>query len=417
MSSRTPTAGAGAVPGRGSLERRAPAWSALAEHSRRRGPRTARVVLDGERLVAHSWAESAQEVEQAAAGLVRSGLRVDQVVVSLVAPGHHVGDIDLALHAAGAVVVHVDPHASSEHLARELGGVDVRLVVVDAVESLDRLGSLPLPGAELFALDSGRGWARLLELGSERLKMDPDAVARAGRTVRSVATEPRLLAAGRGLGRVPAHVLFGAHGLTEEDVVLVASAAADLSRHAARAEHLRSGAALCELPDGADVLAALEQLQPTVLVLDQAATAEIARHADAHGQRQRRGLLRRSPAGDARPPGALRVRLVATPTTADDELAWMRRAGIDVVAPPELPLLVPDLPVPPPVIIGDARDLPRRSRGAPGKDFVWAVDRGAVHATPPGPDDTAFVLPSLPLFGGESYLDRLLLARAEDLTS
>ncbi|WP_299923153.1 hypothetical protein [uncultured Nocardioides sp.] len=62
-----------------------------------------------------------------------------------------------------------------------------------------------------------------------------------------------------------------------------------------------------------------------------------------------------------------------------------------------------DLPEPPPVVLGDAALLPRRSRRAPGDHFGLRLE--------PEVDASAF-LPSLPLMSGESFLDQLLLSRA-----
>lgn len=68
-----------------------------------------------------------------------------------------------------------------------------------------------------------------------------------------------------------------------------------------------------------------------------------------------------------------------------------------------------DLPVPPLVVMGNAADLPRRSRNDPGRDFQLETDRDPQFDEP---EESAFVLPSLPLFGGESFLDKLLRSQA-----
>jgi len=79
------------------------------------------------------------------------------------------------------------------------------------------------------------------------------------------------------------------------------------------------------------------------------------------------------------------------------------------------PVLLPaDLPVPPPVVLGDAADLPRRARREPAREFQLETERETAQ---PEPDESAFVLPSLSLIGGESFLDKLLLAKAREAAS
>ena len=75
-----------------------------------------------------------------------------------------------------------------------------------------------------------------------------------------------------------------------------------------------------------------------------------------------------------------------------------------------LPQPALDLPVPPPVVMGDPSTLPRRARRDPGRDFQFETERAPQFDESEG---SAFVLPSLPLFGGESFLYKLLLARAD----
>ena len=112
------------------------------------------------------------------------------------------------------------------------------------------------------------------------------------------------------------------------------------------------------------------------------------------------------------PPGwADRVRLVAGSGFGERGRAVLAAAGIEVLELAAVALADPDLPVPPPVVMGRVADLPRRSREEPGEEFRLVVDRPQA---PAGDDESAFELPSLPLFGGESFLDKLLLARARE---
>src|SRR5690349_2604926 len=154
-----PVARAQALPGRAAPPVRATAWQAISRHARERADDVAYVLPTPTGPVPCTWAEVARGVEQAAAGLVRSGLRVDQVVVSLLPSDHAHPELELALRTVGAVVVHVGPDAGADDLARALAGVDVRLVVAEDADDVARLDGVPLPRAELFTLDGGRGWA------------------------------------------------------------------------------------------------------------------------------------------------------------------------------------------------------------------------------------------------------------------
>ncbi|MBS2939632.1 AMP-binding protein [Nocardioides sp. J2M5] len=408
-----PVSRAAALPGGDrSSAAQSPRWTVLSDHALLRGDRAAHLLVRDDEVVIRPWSETARAVELAAAGLVRSGLRVDQVVVSLVPPGHACPELDLALRAIGAVVVHVDPHAGPDDLLRELSGVDVRLVVVEEPRDLQRLPDLSFPSAELFALDGGRGWDRLLELGAQRLTMDPDAVTRVDRAVDPEGAVPRLLGRGRPTGRVPAETTLPEGVVAPDDVVLLACGPADPLSHLVRDAHLAGGAALAELPAGSDLLAVLARVSPSVLVLSGDAVRAVVAALDPGPAPRPRRVSRRRPAPEpeASPLGD-RLRLVVVESLDAADRAALAATGVDVLEVGAVRLAPADLPVPPPVLRGDAADLPRRSRHDPGADFQLAVDRAPA---PVAPDESAFVLPSLPLFGGESFLDKLLLARARE---
>ncbi|GAA5134591.1 hypothetical protein GCM10023339_71370 [Alloalcanivorax gelatiniphagus] len=344
-------------------------FRALAHHARTRGGTAAYVVRTGGQERSRSWAEVADVVEQAGAGLVRSGLRSDQVVVSLLPAAHPYPELDLALRVIGAVVVNVSPLASGEDLARDLAGVDVRLVVAEAEADLDRLGGLTFARAALFALDGGRGWQHLLRLGAERLTMDPDVVARVDQVVDPAGAVPRLLRAGEPLVRLVAGAAV-APMLRAGEVGVVVGHHSDPLVQLVHEAHLASGATLVGVADGTGLAATLADRSPAVL-----AVASGARAALTAGVRR----------------------------VADD-------LGLELAGAEAARLLPGDLPVPLPVLRGDAAVLPRRSRRDPGRDFQLATERERVLV-----DDaasSAFALPSLPLFGGESFLDRLLIAQA-----
>ncbi len=348
-------------------------YRALAHHARTRGGTTAYVVRTGGQDRSRTWAEVADTVERAGAGLVRSGLRSDQVVVSLLPAAHAYPELDLALRVIGAVVVNVSPLASGEDLARDLAGVDVRLVVAEAESDLDRLGGLTFARAALFALDDGRGWEHLLELGAERLTMDPQVVERVDRVVDPVGAVPRQLRAGEPLARLAGDVTLTAL-LGADEVGVVVGHHSDPLVQLVHEAHLAAGATLVRIADGVTLGATLADNVPAVL-----AVASGAHAALTAGVR----------------------RLV-------DDL------GVVVAGPEHLRLAAGDLPVPPPVVQGDASALPRRSRRDPGREFQLDTERERVLV-----DDaaaSAFALPSLPLFGGESFLDKLLIAQARTET-
>ncbi|WP_374454657.1 AMP-binding protein [Nocardioides sp.] len=387
-------------------------FSTIQEHARTRGDDIAYVVQAGQERAYRTWAQVAVAVERAGAGLVRSGLRADQVVVSLLPAGHAWPELDLALQAIGAVVVQVSPDATTDDLVRELEGVDVRLVVAEAEADLRRLQGLTFRSAEMFALDGGRGWDRLLTLGAERLTMDPDAVSRADRVVDPTLAGPRLLRADAGLGRVVPPADQGLV-LAPDAVVVLVGDVADPTVELVRAAHVAAGCTLRHLPDGAVLAGELADLGPTVLAVSSAAAADLPL------------LLAASPA-----PAVLRRRSSRARGNDLDALRAFLGGHLDQVVAPELPdrvarvlaeldagtwssvadLLPADLPVPPPVLVGDSSTLPRRSRQEPGRDFQFDNDREPTVAEP---EPSAFDLPSLPLFGGESFLDKLLMAQAK----
>jgi hypothetical protein len=381
------------------------------EHARTRGDDVAYVVRAGDEPDHRTWAQVAQAVERAGAGLVRSGLRADQVVVSLLPAGHAWPELDLALQAIGAVVVHVSPGASTADLVRALEDVDVRLVVAEDEADLRRLHGLTFRSAEMFALDAGRGWERLLGLGAERLTMDPDAVARADRVVDPALSGPRVLRAGAPLARVGPGA-GGAPVLAPDAVVVLVGDVADATVQLVREAHVAAGCTLRHVADHQHLAEELADLGPTVLAVSAAAAAGLPAVLEASPARQL--LRRRSGRSRGTDASAFAAWLGGhlELLVADDLPDRVGRAVVEAGGRtwgPAAGLLPADLPVPPPVIIGDASTLPRRSRREPGRDFQFDNDR----ETPASePEPSAFALPSLPLFGGESYLDRLLLAQA-----
>ncbi|MDR7255719.1 hypothetical protein J2X46_004736 [Nocardioides sp. BE266] len=388
-------------------------FRAIQEHARTRGDDIAYVVQPGAEREYRTWAQVAESVERAGAGLVRSGLRADQVVVSLLAAGHPWPELDLALQAIGAVVVQVSPHATSEDLARELAHVDVRLVVAGAEADLRRLQGLTFRSAEMFALEGGRGWERLLALGAERLTMDPGAVSRADQVVDPALAGPRLLRAGAELARVADEGLV----LAPDAVVVLVGDVADPTVQLVRQAHVASGCTLRHLPDDTALATEMRDLGPTVLAVS--ADAAEGLQAFLNGSPAPSVLRRRSSRARGNDLALLHAWLGGhlEHVVAGGLAERVERVVVELGATVpsfSVDLLPADLPVPPPVLVGDASLLPRRSRQEPGRDFQFDNDRHPV-VEEAGP--SAFNLPSLPLFGGESFLDRLLMSQALKGTS
>jgi hypothetical protein len=404
---QVPVARAQALPGRVTPSVHASAWQAVSRHARDRADDVAYVVASSEGLIPRTWAEVSRQVERAAAGLVRSGLRVDQVVVSLLPADHAHPELDLALRTVGAVVVHVGPDAGPDDLARDLAAADVRLLVAEGAEDVARLDGVPLPRAELFTIDGGRGWARLLELGAERLVMDPEVVQRADGIVDPAGAEPRLLAGTTPLGRVPEEPLRPGV-LDPRAVALVAGDPADPLLHAVREAHLQAGFTLCVVQAPGRLAEVAAHVHPSVLVVPERSADALPRVLDslaptAPRARRSRGWRSGSGRTSGHASSGGRGPVVVTPAPSEEVRARVAELGGAVEAVRLAGLRPADLPQPLPVVMGDGALLPRRSRRSPGDDFGLRLE--------PEVDASAF-LPSLPLMSGESFLDQLLLSRA-----
>ena len=389
------------------------------------GSRHATSVLTRDGLKTRTWEESALLVEQAGAGLLRSGMRADQVVLSLLPGGHPYPELDVALRAIGAVVLRVSPHATREDLLRELDGVDVRLVVCDVEADLDRLQDLHFPAAQLFALDGGQGWDRLVSLGVERLRMDPDAVERADATVDPAGTAVRLLCPAAGAVSTPSIPGLEDRIPADAAVVLVGDACDPLVS-AVHDAHLGVGFELVHVRDSSGLARLVETVRPSVLVVADDQLADVAASMEREIVPAPRRLL--PSLGRAAELASLRawwgssLRTVLTTGLPDAVHSQLDARGVDVALIEIGDLPPADLPESPPIVMGDASQLPRRSPREPEEAFQLEAagslrasgseGGGAVEA-PPSPEESAFVLPSLPLFSGESFLDKLLLARAE----
>lgn len=406
-----PVARAEALPGRDVTVAPPSPWQSISRHARDRAGQPAFVVFEGAELTTRTWGDTARAVECAAAGLVRSGLRVDQVVVSLLPSDHPRPELDLALRTVGAVVVHVGPHATRADIERDLGEVRVRLVVAESVEDLDRVEGLPLAHAEMFTLDGGRGWDRLLELGAERLVMDPTVVERTDRTVDHRGSDPRLLAGPVPIGREPGTTMR-AGVLGEGGVTLAVGEAAEPLLRVAREAQLVHGFALCVVRQPSRLGDVVRAVRPHVVVAPgyaaDAMVQALAGIGPVPAARSRRtlGWRQGGPARSAVRPAPGRGPVVVVTAVTDEARDVVAGLGGAVEVVEVVELLPPDLPQPPPVVLGDVTLLPRRSRRAPGEEFELRL------GAEPEPEESAFSLPSLPLMTGESFLDKLLLSRA-----
>jgi hypothetical protein len=382
--------------------------AALAEH---RPDDPALLVSTGSGFESRSWSEVERTVHCAGAGLLRSGLRPDQVVLSLLPPAHAHPELEIALRAIGAVVIHVSPDAGPDDLAQQLVGVDVRLVVSQTESDLDRLAGLTFRSAEMFALD---GWTRLLALGAERLTMDPDAVSRVDRMVDPDGAVSRLLRPGLPLVRVTPGAGESVE-LPGSGVMLLVGDHADPFVQLVADAHLAAGGTLARVAGPADLPHALPEVLPTALLLSAAAAEELPAlltRVTVPEARRLRVTRSRATGSDAlRAWFGSRLSLVLVPARTDALAGVANEVGAELVVLEVGDVAAPDLPLPPPVVIGDASTLPRRSRRDPGREFTFKTDQVPQFDESEG---SAFVLPSLPLFGGESFLDKLLLARADE---
>lgn len=390
-------------------------WGHVTHHAEAVGARAA-VTLDlADGLMSWTWADLALGARRAAAGLMRTGLRADQVVLSLLPGTHGYPELEVALRAIGAVSIVVDEEATAADVARALDGADVHLVVVESAADLDRVRHLAMPSARLLALGDDGGWQHLLALGAERLRMDPDAVDRADAVVDPAGATPRILRAGSPLVSTPTAPGL-AERLSDDDVVLLVGADSDPFVGAARDAHLESGCTLVRIPDATCLQRLAGDLRPAVVMTSTDEAAAVVAMMSVTLPVPRRRAMGAGRRGGPADWWGSRVRAVVTTGLPEAQQVALRERGVEPVLVPMGEAGPADLPVAPEPVVGDVRDLPRRARRDVGSDFALDVDRAG--APPPAPDveevEDDVVLPSLSLFSGESFLDKLLLARAAE---
>lgn len=288
-----------------------------------------------------TWADVRLDVERAAAGLVRRGLRPDQVVVSVVQSERHLAEVELAVRATGAVLVSLAPETRHADLVRLLRDTHVRLVIADTETDLVRLGGARPERAELLLLEGGAGWRRLQEYGAERLVMDPDAVTRTEAMVAPEDTVPRRIVHapnGDAVMCVPPSPAALSEQLSAQDVVLVSGSPGDPFVLQVYDAQLAAGAAVAFAPVGTDLSAALAAVRPTVVAIDDSGAAALGEQLHT-----------------------------------STEARVLRLARPDVAAPSLVPAGLPARPV---VRQGDGSSLTRRQRAAPPSAFALAVRSG-----------------------------------------
>lgn len=342
----------------------------LARLAAERGGDPAVLVRDAAGWSARSWAEVHDGVVRATAGLVRLGLHPDQVVVAVLPAGQAWPDLELAVRAAGAVLVQVSSPVPAGEVARLLGDVEVRLVVTDAATTdapEECLAGLPLEKALRLDLDGGAGWRHLQQLGAERLVMDPDVVTRTEAMVDPDDTAPRSLVAGadgavvgrHGADAAPDAAPDGA--LSPTDVVLLAGTPDDPFVRRVLHQHLRLGFTLARVDRGDDLVAALAEVDPTVVALDDPSAEQLLDRLRAHD------AGRGGDVSCGRLTGVLLAGLPRVPA-AGSGLSGMAglpaMPGLVVTELPSMPMGEARLPVRRPVVQGDATALPRRMRAS-----------------------------------------------------
>lgn len=346
-----------------------------------------------------TWSGVRIEVERAAAGLVRRGLRPGQVVVSVVRADRLLADVELAVRATGAVLVTLATDVGHDDMVRLLGDTDVRFVIADTESDLERLRGVALERTELVFLQGGAGWERLQGHGAERLVMDPDAVARTEAMVAPEDSAPRRIVRDRS-GAVITHGSRSAARLSEamgpHDTVLVAGGPGDPFVSQVHESQLGVGAAVATVPSGADLPMALAAVRPTVVALDEGGAAALEEQFRAlisdvpwaynlettlgmdvdqsQDPRLRHAVrLQTHSLEEMRPWFGGRLERVLCPGLPSFLERVLRALRIDL---PDVPTADPSpvrLPVRAVVVQGDGSSLARRQRGALPPSFFLAV--------------------------------------------
>lgn len=348
-----------------------------------------------------TWSDVRIDVERAAAGLIRRGLRPGQVVVSLVQSDRLLADIGLAVRATGAIPVRVATDVGVDDVVRLLGQSDVRFVIAHTKADLVQLRGGPLEHAEVVLLEGGAGWERLQAHGAERLVMDPDAVRRTEAMVEPEESAPRCIrrdGSGAVITLVSASLDRMSEAVGPHDTVLVAASPEDPFVAQVHDAQLAVGAAVAFVSLDADLSFALTTVRPTVVALDEECAAALEEQFRVHisgipgaynlettlgmdidqmqDPRLRTALrLQTRSLEEMRPWFGGRLERLLCPGLPPFLERVLRALRIDL---PDVSTVAPDpapasLPVRAAVVQGDGSSLARRQRGVLEASFSFAV--------------------------------------------
>lgn len=348
-----------------------------------------------------TWSDVRIDVERAAAGLIRRGLRPGQVVVSLMHADGLLAGIELAVRATGAIPVKVATGVGVDDMVRLLADTDARFVIADTEADLVQLRGGPLEHAEVVLLEGGAGWERLQAHGAERLIMDPDAVRRIEAMVEPEESAPRRIrhdGSGVVITLVSASLDRMSEAMGPHDTVLVAGSPEGPFVAQVHDAQLAVGAAVAFVSGGADLSFALTTVRPTVVALDEDSAAALEEQFRVHisdipgaynleatlgldidqsqDPRLRTALrLQTRSLEEMRPWFGGRLERVLCPGLPPFLERVLRALRIDL---PDVRTAAPDpasasLPVRAAVVQGDGSSLARRQRGVLEASFSFAV--------------------------------------------
>lgn len=429
------------------------ARAALAHQIDQRAEGAAVITQVGKTWPSTTWSEFAGRVESGAAGLMQAGLGTGDLVVIMLSATSVASETIAAVRAAGAVPLVLGADHTGDALVHALAGAPVRLVIVDDESFVSALGAINLDGAELLAVAAdGSGWDRLVAAGAARLGVEPTAVSAAA----EAPEEGAALALDAEAGSLVRILRGSTDSLEATDRVLVVGSAGDPQVLAALDAHLNSGATLAWIETVDGIESALAGVKPTLLHLDAvsslaiedvlltaqvngsvwhrspASVLEALRTMDAGSDVPRMVRRRTAPAerlGAWFGADLARISVSGEPSSLLVNLAELLSISVEAHADVDMVLLdaekLMELAGPlaaevaettaaarlaaAPVEMGDPTLLPRRERRDVDAAFkLSAKQRVRAVAGAGVPDVSGAIVPSLPLFGGESALDRLL---------
>lgn len=238
--------------------------SHLTSHARLRGAETALFDLQGESVTVRTWHQVALNVERAAAGFLHAGFKPRQVAIVLMQPGADAVEVELALRTTGVVPLYVSPDVTPAELAACLVGVDVRIVVADDEDDLERLQGCNGFGAERLLMHDTGDWEQLQDIGADHLREIPHCVAHADEIADPVKAAPMVVL--REGSDVAVRRMPGARIDSPVETVLLHGAGWDPRVAAVRETQLVSGGPLAWTGASSHLPALLARVSPTRLV-------------------------------------------------------------------------------------------------------------------------------------------------------